>query len=235
MNRDQGQSMNREEKVKKAIASVLIVCMTMVMASCAMDTKQQKGTAIGAGVGAIAGAALGQAIGRDTKGTVLGAAIGAAVGGLAGNQIGAYMDRQEQELRNAIAMSNARIAEAEAASVRREADVLTATFKSDFFFASGSHTLLPGAQPELDRVANVLNRYPDTMIRVEGHTDTVGRDDYNQALSERRARAVADALYQRGVNPDRISTVGYGETQPISSDHAMNRRVNIVITPIRQG
>lgn len=210
-----------------------------VLTSCAMQTQQQKGTAVGAGVGAIAGAALGQAIGRNHQSTLLGAAIGAAVGGLAGNQIGVYMDRQEQELRNALAASAASSAAtsaaAEAASVQREADVLTATFKSDVFFKVDSAVLLPGALVEMDRVANVLNRYPQTTIRVEGHTDATGQADHNQALSERRAKAVADALFQRNVSPDRISTVGYGESQPISSDNAMNRRVNIVITPIRQG
>jgi len=221
--------------MKKAKVLVLVLSIFFVLSSCANQTKQQKGTAVGAGVGAIAGAALGQAIGRDRQATLWGAAIGAAVGGLAGNQIGAYMDRQEQELRNAIAESNANIAAAEQASIQREADVLTATFKSDVFFKVDSAELLPGAMTEMDRVANVLNRYPQTTIRVEGHTDATGRAEYNQILSERRAKAVADALYLRNVSPDRISTVGYGESQPISSDNAANRRVNIVITPIRQG
>lgn len=218
---------------------VIVCCIFVTLTSCATQTKQQKGTAVGAGVGAIAGAALGQAIGRDRQATLWGAAIGAAVGGLAGNQIGAYMDRQEQELRNALAASAATsaasAAAAESASIQREADVLTATFKSDVFFKVDSAVLLPGAQDEMDRVADVLNRYPQTTIRVEGHTDATGRDDHNLALSERRAKAVADALYQRNVSPDRISTIGYGESRPISSDNAMNRRVNIVITPIRQG
>jgi outer membrane protein OmpA-like peptidoglycan-associated protein len=225
--------------VKKNRVLILVTVVFFVLTACATETKQQKGTAVGAGVGAIAGAALGQAIGRDRQATLWGAAIGAAVGGLAGNQIGGYMDRQEQELRDALAASAASsaasAAAAEAASVQREADVLTATFKSDVFFRLDSADLLPGAQAEMDRVANVLNRYPQTTIRVEGHTDSIGREDYNQVLSERRAKAVAEALYQRNVSPDRISTVGYGESQPISSDHAMNRRVNIVITPIRQG
>ena len=86
-----------------------------------MQTNQEKGTAIGAGTGAAVGAVLGQVIGRDTKSTLIGAGIGAAVGGLAGNQIGRYMDRQEQELRNAIAAS-------EEASIYREQDILRATF-----------------------------------------------------------------------------------------------------------
>jgi outer membrane protein OmpA-like peptidoglycan-associated protein len=207
---------------------MIFLGITLITASCATQTKQQKGTAVGAGVGAAAGAALGQAIGRNTESTLIGAAIGAAVGGLAGNQIGAYMDRQERDLRNAVATS-------EAASVQRDQDVLTATFKSDVFFNVDSATLLPGAQPELDRVAGILNQYPQTTIRVEGHTDATGPEDYNQKLSEKRARAVADALVQRNVSPQRITTVGFGESEPISSEHAMNRRVNIVITPIRQG
>jgi|GEM_PF-3001905 len=71
-----------------------------------MQTIQEQGTAAGAGGGAAVGAALGQVIGGDTESTLLGAGIGAAVGGLAGNQIGKYMDRQEQDLRNAVAATN---------------------------------------------------------------------------------------------------------------------------------
>lgn len=213
--------------MKKSIL-VIIVALSLALVSCASQTKQQKGTAVGAAVGAAAGAALGQVIGGDTEATLLGAAIGGAVGGLAGNQIGAYMDRQEQELRAALAAS-------EAASIRREQDILTATFKSDVFFNFDSAILLPGAQAEMSRVADVLNRYPQTMIRVEGHTDTTGPEAYNQSLSEKRAQSVADGLAQRNVNPRRISTIGYGESQPISSDPATNRRVRIVIIPIQQG
>ena len=69
----------------------------------------------------------------------------------------------------------------------------------------------------------------------EGHTDTRGSEVYNQQLSQRRAEAVKQALVQRGVDPTRIQAIGYGETQPVSSSDAMNRRVNIVIDPIRQG
>ena len=199
----------------------------MLMA-CAASTNQERHTGTGAAVGAGVGAILGQAIGQDTEGTLIGAGIGAVLGGIAGNQIGAYMDRQEQALRNAIAQS-------EAASIQREQDVLTATFKSDLFFDFDSAQLKPGGYAELGRVATVLNTYPQTLIRVEGHTDTRGSDAYNQQLSERRAEAVKQALVQRGVDPMRIQAIGFGETQPISSSDAMNRRVNIVIDPIRQG
>jgi len=206
------------------VSKVLVVTLALSLSSCAMETKQQQGTAVGAGVGAAAGALLGQAIGRNTQATLLGAAIGAGVGGLAGNQIGRYMDQQEQDLRNAIGY-------AEGASIRREQDVLTATFKSEAFFDSNSSSLKPGAYNEIDRVAGVLSRYPQTTIQVAGHTDSRGSEQYNMELSQRRADAVKYALVQRGIDPMRIRSYGYGESQPISSSDAMNRRVEIIIIP----
>ena len=214
--------------MKKTVSTFVILVFSMMLFSCAGATRQQKGTAGGAAIGAVIGAGLGQAIGGDTEGTLLGAGIGAALGGIAGNQIAAYMDRQEQALRDAMA-------ESDAVNIQRTQDVLTATFKGDIFFDLDSSTLKPGAYSEIDRVSNVLNNYPQTTIRVEGHTDSTGPEDYNQRLSEKRAEAVKSALIQRGVDPRRIQAVGYGESQPISSNNAMNRRVGIVITPIRQG
>lgn len=226
--------------MRRTVAVIISIAMVFSLFACAGASKQQQGTGVGAGVGAAVGAILGQAIGRDTEATLLGAGIGAVVGGIAGNQVGAYMDRQERDLRAAIGASEARtgsaIASAEAASIRRDQDILTATFKSEVFFDYDSATLKPGAYSELSRVANVLNRYPDTLITVEGHTDARGSETYNQQLSERRADAVKATLVQMGVDERRIQAVGYGESQPISSNYDMNRRVNIVITPVvRQG
>lgn len=219
--------------MKKTISALMIVALTLTLLSCQGASQQQRGTATGVAVGAGLGAIVGQAIGRDTQGTLLGAAIGATLGGIAGNQIGAYMDRQERELEAVIDASNAAAAQAEAASIRRTEDVLTATFKSEMFFDYDSFTLKPGAYAEIARVAGVLNNYPHTTIQVEGHTDDKGSEQYNQQLSERRAQSVMDALVQRGVDPRRMQAVGFGESQPISSSDAANRRVNIVITPIR--
>lgn len=214
--------------MKKTVSTFVILVLSMTLFSCAGATRQQKGTAAGAAIGAGIGAGLGQAIGGDTEGTLIGAGIGAVLGGITGNQIAAYMDRQEQALRDAMA-------ESDAVNIQRTQNVLTATFKGDIFFDLDSSTLKPGAYSEIDRVSNVLNNYPQTTIRVEGHTDSTGPEDYNQRLSEKRAEAVKSALIQRGMDPIRIQTVGYGESQPISSNSAMNRRVGIVITPIRQG
>jgi len=214
--------------MKRTIKILVSLILVTFMFSCAGPTQQERGTKTGALLGAAAGALLGQAIGRNTTATILGAGIGAAVGGISGNQIGAYMDRQEQELRAAMA-------ESEAASIRRTQNVLTATFKSEVMFDFDSSTLKPGAYQEMDRVARILNKYSQTTIRVEGHTDSKGSEAYNQTLSEKRAMAVKNALVQRGVDPLRIQTVGYGESQPISSNDAVNRRVSIVIIPIEAG
>jgi outer membrane protein OmpA-like peptidoglycan-associated protein len=220
----QGES--RMNGYLKHTSRILVVSLTLGLAGCAMETKQQKGTAVGAGVGAGLGAIVGQAIGKSTEATLLGAGIGAALGGVAGNQIGKYMDQQEQDLRYAIGAS-------ESASISREQDVLTATFRSEAFFDNDSSNLKPGAYNEIDRVAGVLNKYPSTRIQVAGHTDSRGSEQYNLDLSQRRADSVKNALVQRGVDPMRIQTIGYGESQPVSSSDAMNRRVEIVIVPIQ--
>ncbi|MFP4397768.1 MAG: OmpA family protein [Desulfonatronovibrio sp.] len=213
--------------MKKTIKILIPLILIVALMGCAGQTKQQKGTGTGAAVGAGVGAILGQAIGGDTEGTLIGAGFGAVLGGIAGNQIGAYMDRQEQALQNAVEDS-------EAASIRREQDVLVSTFKSELMFDFDSATIKPGGMKEIARVAKVLNRYPQTLLRVEGHTDQVGSEDYNQRLSERRAEAIQNALIQMDVDPGRITAIGYGESQPISSEDALNRRVEIRITPIRK-
>jgi outer membrane protein OmpA-like peptidoglycan-associated protein len=214
--------------MKKSFLAIIVIAMLVNLFSCTtMQSRQGHGTAVGAGVGAGLGAVLGQVIGRDTEATLIGAGIGAALGGLAGNQIGNYMDRQEQDLHNAIAVS-------ESASISRDQDILRATFKGETFFDYDKSTLLPGAYPELQRISDVLNKYPQTIIEVGGHTDTRGSEEYNQLLSEKRAEAVKNELIRNGVLAQRINAVGYGESRPISSDHTMNRRVEITIVPIRQ-
>ncbi len=217
-----------EETMKKYAAIVTISIFLISLLGCATPpTRQQQGTAVGTGVGAAVGAGLGQAIGGNTEATLLGAGIGALLGGLAGNQIAAYMDRQEQELREAVARS-------EAVNVQRDQNVLTATFKGDLLFDTDSAAINPGGYQEIDRVARVLQDFPQTLIRVEGHTDVRGSEEYNQKLSERRAESVKNALVQQGVDPRRIQTVGFGESMPLSSQHNLNRRVSVVIVPIQQ-
>jgi len=187
--------------------------------------------AIGGIGGALGGYLLGDLVGgrRDRTEKI----IGAGIGGIAGAGIGAYMDKQERELR-----ARTRGTDVE---VVRQGDDLLLNIPSGVNFAYDSATVQPQFQRTLDQVASVLadpanNR---TYIDVYGHTDSTGSDAYNQGLSERRAVAVADALSSRGVQAARIATRGFGETQPIASNEtdagrADNRRVEIKIVPITQ-
>ncbi len=206
----------------------------IVLSGCAApQTNTGKGAAYGAAGGAVAGAVLGQAIGRDTQGTLIGAAAGAAVGAAAGAGVGHMMDKQEAEMRQALADS-------EAAAVRREGELLAITLKGDVSFDLDSDVVRPGLYNELDRIAQIMVKYPQTSILVEGHTDSTGSEAYNQQLSERRASGVKNHLVQRGVETSRVNVLGYGESRPVVTNatpegRQMNRRVEIRINPTAQG
>lgn len=214
---------------------ILITLMGMfVLSGCAApETKTGKGAAYGAAGGAVAGAVLGQAIGRDRQGTLIGAAAGAAVGAAAGAGVGKMMDKQEAEMRDALAASDA-------AAVRREGELLAITLKGDVSFDLDSDVVRPGLYNELDRIAQIMIKYPQTSILVEGHTDGTGSETYNQQLSERRATSVKNLLASRGVHDYRINTIGYGKSRPVATNvtpegRQMNRRVEIRINPNAQG
>ncbi len=218
--------------MSRRILSYIILISLCLTVSCATQNKTQKGAAYGAAGGAAAGAIIGQLIGGDTESTLWGAAIGAALGGAGGAGVGKMMDDQERDMREALASS-------EAATISREGNLLALTFKGDVTFDTNSTVVKPGLYSEIDRIAGVLNQYPETLIRVEGHTDSVGTEEYNQDLSIRRAAAVRDLLIQRGVSTSRIQTVGFGENMPVATNNTeagrqMNRRVEIKIAPNTQ-
>jgi len=212
----------------KRISILALIAVTFW--GCAeQQTKTQKGAIYGTGIGAAVGAGLGQAIGGDTESTLIGAGVGAVVGGVAGGSIGRYMDNQEAALRQQFAASDA-------ASIQRNADVLAVTFKGDVLFDVNSSVLKPGSYSEIDRVANVLVQYPQTNIQIAGHTDSTGSETYNQELSERRAMSVQNALGNKGVSPNRMRSIGFGEGQPIADNSTeagrqLNRRVTVTIAP----
>lgn len=214
-----------------AAQKLLALCLVllMVLAACATESKTQKGAVYGAGGGAVAGAIIGQVIGRSPESTLIGAAIGAAVGGAAGAGIGSMMDKQEQQLRQELAYSDA-------AAIRREGNLLAITLKGDVTFDTNSAIVKPGLYPEIYKIGDALMQYPDTLARVEGHTDNTGTEAYNMDLSVRRAQAVKNILIQRGVPSSRIEAVGFGESMPIATNdieagRAQNRRVEIKIAP----
>ncbi len=211
--------------------TILLLCMIFALAlsGCATDTQQKKGRVVGAALGTVVGAGVGYAIGGG-KGAAIGAGSGLLVGGLTGDRIGKYMDNQEAEMRQALA-------EVESASIQREQDILAITFKSDFSFGFDSAIIKPGAEDEIARVAEVLIKYPQTNISIEGHTDSKGTEEYNMDLSRRRAEAVKDSLISRGISSSRLQTIGFGESKPVATNDTeagrqQNRRVRIVIAPI---
>ena len=186
-------------------------------------------TAIGGIGGALGGYLLGDLVGgrRDRTEKILGAGIG----GLAGAGIGAYMDKQERDLRARTAGTDVQVI--------RQGDDLVLNIPSGITFAYDSATVQPQFQRTLDQVASTLGQYNQTYIDVYGHTDSTGSDSYNQTLSQRRATSVADYLSSHGVQSARIGTRGYGESQPIASNdtdagRAANRRVEVKIVPITQ-
>lgn len=192
---------------------------------------QVNNTAAGATVGAVTGAVAGLLIGKATggndqrKAALIGAGVGALVGGTAGN----YMDRQEQELRSQL--------QASGVSVTRAGDQILLNLPSNVTFATSQDAINPAFFPVLDSVAIILNKYPQTLLDIDGHTDNTGSAQYNMALSERRAIAVAQQLSARGIDPRRLRVVGLGMTQPIADNsteagRAQNRRVEIRIIPI---
>ncbi|RFZ88538.1 glycine zipper 2TM domain-containing protein [Shinella sp. WSJ-2] len=186
------------------------------------------GAAIGAGVGAVAGLLIGNnPVQRRNA-----ALIGAGVGALAGGAIGNYMDNQESELRAQL--------QGTGVSVSRVGDRIVLNMPSNVTFATDRDQVIPPFYPTLDSVALVLRKFDKTLIDVDGHTDSVGNAGYNMDLSNRRANSVANYLASRGVDQRRMSAMGYGLERPIASNateagRAQNRRVEIAISPLKQG
>ncbi|NTJ43367.1 OmpA family protein [Agrobacterium larrymoorei] len=184
----------------------------------------------GAGLGALAGAVGGLAIGGGNKGR--NALIGAGIGALAGGAIGSYMDNQEAELRAQL--------QGTGVSVTRRGDSIVLNMPSNVTFATDQDQVIPPFYPTLNSVAIVLNKFNKTYIDINGHTDSTGSLSHNQGLSERRAASVANYLGERGgVDQRRISTMGYGPSQPVASNatadgRAQNRRVEVLISPLTQ-
>lgn len=205
--------------MKKLCIAVLIVAFVILNFSCAAS-KKTKGAVIGAGTGAVVGGVIGHATGH----TVVGAILGAAVGGAAGAYIGNYMDKQAAEVERDI----------EGAKVERIGEGIKITFESGILFDVDKATLKPASKENLAKLAEILNKYEDTNILLEGHTDNTGSDEYNLELSKKRSQSVSNYLAMNDVNPVRFTIMGYGESQPFATNDTpegrqQNRRVDIAI------
>jgi len=183
-------------------------------------SKTFQGGAIGTAGGGVVGGVIGDQLGN----TAMGVIIGAVVGGTAGAVIGDYMDRQAAEMQNDI----------KGAKIERVGEGIKITFDSGILFETNSSTLQTEAKTNITNLAVILKKYPDTNILITGHTDSDGTEEYNQTLSEKRARSVSDYTSIQGVTISRLSVIGLGENEPVESNETVegkeqNRRVEIAI------
>ncbi len=205
--------------MKKILAIVLLGTL-LLGAGCASMSREQKGAVIGATGGAV----LGGVSGKQAGNTALGAILGAAVGGAAGAYIGNYMDNQAAEIERDL----------DGATVERVGEGIKITFDSGILFAVGKSDLQGEARTNLTNLAGILNKYPDTSILIEGHTDATGSDESNLTLSRNRAQSVANYLESQQVAVTRFTIMGYGEAQPVATNDTAegrqaNRRVELAI------
>ncbi len=201
----------------------IMMALTMAVSGCATTgtTPTEEGTAPGPGLGDIVGSILGKIKGKGTEEAAAGAASAAPVGSV--------VDQQERELVQ-------RFAQADGVSVQRLQDILAITFKSDSFFDVEASQIKPDSSGDLEYVADLLRKYPETRVEISGYTDSSGSEKQNLALSEQRAQAVAELLAQKGVDPPRIAYRGYGEANFVASNatengRQLNRRITLVIIP----
>jgi len=197
--------------MRKILSSVALFA---VLAACATPGTRT-------GIGAVGGAGVGAGVGAVAGGWK-GAAIGAAIGGLAGGAVGNYLDKQAQELKEV------------AENTKRTEDGILVDLKSKLLFNSDSAVLKPEAVEQIAKLGDILARYPEDRIRVQGHTDSTGTVAHNEELSMRRARSVREVLVNRGVKPAQILVEGIGEGHPIADNRttagrAQNRRVELHI------
>ena len=208
--------------MRTAFQPVLVLGVALSGASCANNTT--KGAIVGTAGGIAVGAAVGAAAGSAAKGAIVGAVVGGAAGAIIGHQ----MDKQARELQKI-----------EGAKVERVGEGIQVTFESGLLFDFDSDVLRPTARGNLQKLANSLDKYPNTDLLIAGHTDALGSGAYNQGLSERRARSAANYLISQGVSGARIVTRGLGETEPVASNETeagrqANRRVEVAIFANRE-
>ncbi|MGH8016006.1 MAG: OmpA family protein, partial [Candidatus Zixiibacteriota bacterium] len=207
-------------RMKKLVTILTIAALVVALSSCSNMNKKEKGAVIGAAAGAVVGGVIGNQAGN----TALGAILGAAVGGAAGAIIGNYMDKQAAEIEKDI----------EGARVERVGEGIKITFKSGILFDVDKSDLKFAAKQDIAKLATILNKYPDTEILIEGHTDSDGSEEHNRELSIRRAQSVSTNLANNQVIATRFTVMGYGEGQPIAENTTVdgkqaNRRVEIAI------
>lgn len=212
---------------KHAALTGTLILSALVATGCATDDPNRRAKT-GAAIGVIAGAVLGHQ--TDSK---HGREVGAVIGAVAGAAIGDYMDDQQKEFEDQLAQEQRN---KEIEIERLADDTLKLNLNSEVSFDVNSYQIKGSFQGPLNKLADVIAKYDRTDVTVAGHTDSSGSDSYNQNLSEKRAEAVASYFVSRGISTARLSTMGYGESQPradnsTASGRQLNRRVEILLRP----
>lgn len=205
-------------KMNNKILSLLLVSSLAFATIGCKTSSALKGGAIGGAAGGVLGGLL------SKNNTATGVIVGAAIGGSAGAIIGREMDKQAEELERDL----------EKAEVERVGEGIKVTFDSGLLFDINKSSLNPSSRANLDSLAKTLNKYPETNIVIDGHTDDTGSEKYNMKLSMERATSVETYLKNQGVSSTRIATRGLGESAPKSDNtteagRSENRRVEIGI------
>jgi len=198
----------------------IFLMSALIFSACANWSNTARGVAIGTGGGAAAGAVIGKTLGN----TAAGAIAGAAVGGTVGAVIGRHMDQKAEAIEE----------ELDGVTVQRVEEGIAVSFDSGILFAFDSANLRRESQENLDKLTEIINRDDDTILLIVGHTDSVGDEDYNINLSQRRAQSAAEYMIRQGLAESRVQTDGRGETEPIADNETEegrqeNRRVEVAI------
>jgi len=231
------------------VCKTAIVTGIVFLAGCSQPlSTREKGTIVGTGLGAATGAIIGAAVGNPAAGAAIGGAVGAAGGALVGNELQKreqVANENEQVIaqqRQELAKNRELLEELKKQNLEaRETERGVVVNLPDVLFEFGKANLTSGARDKTRDIAGVLtNQAQGRRVSIEGHTDSIGSDSANQALSERRADSVAVALENEGVGKERIATKGYGKRYPVApnrnsdgtdnpSGRVKNRRVEVII------
>lgn len=215
------------KKIKISFVALTVLATSILMSceSVQNTNKTQRGAAIGTAAGAVIGGILGNNLGKGGN-TAAGAVIGGVVGGVAGGVIGNKMDKQAQQIEEALP----------GADVERVGEGIQLVLgENSVNFDTNKSTLTAKAKANLDKIIPVFTEYAETDIKIYGYTDSTGKEDYNLKLSEQRAAAVKDYLVSKGLKASRFETKGLGIADPIADNatvegRSKNRRVEFAIT-----
>ena len=208
--------------MNKFVGTTILITSLSYLTACG-TSKTLQGTGIGAVAGAAIGAAIGDKPGREKEGAIIGSVIGAGIGGF----IGSSIDKQAAELNTIPGVTKVKV-EKEEGNQKIETQIKV-------LFDVDDDSVKPSEATKLDKLADVLSKYPENIVVIEGHTDSDGSNVYNQKLSEQRAQSIENYLNAKNISISNLSSVGYGEDQPIvpndtEDGKALNRRVVIKIT-----